>query len=217
MILKFDFQRDEVSFFFLLSHPTTLSCIAGIHHIIKFLAAEQFAQNIELRLLGIMYQQFPFSRKNRQILKTPVLIAFIVVFRSCILCQMPQTPAYHAIPTLQIPILLSVCTDYLGYGSGYIRFFCNHQIFQFFPSLQKTGIAFRLSLHPYVTVFLCAIFVVGLIILVHSRKALVGFQIFTLRRFFFRLRLINVEVEESTCAAQRSHEHQQQNLIHATA
>ena len=27
MILKFDFQRDEVSFFLLLSHPTALSCI----------------------------------------------------------------------------------------------------------------------------------------------------------------------------------------------
>ena len=32
MILKFDFQRDEVSFFFLLSHPTALSCIAGVDH-----------------------------------------------------------------------------------------------------------------------------------------------------------------------------------------
>ena len=30
MILKFDFQRDEVSFFFLLSHPTALSCIGEI-------------------------------------------------------------------------------------------------------------------------------------------------------------------------------------------
>ena len=83
--------------------------------------------------------------------------------------------------------------------------------------MKKAGIAFRLPLHPYVTVFLCAIFVAGLIILVHSRKALVGFQIFTLRRFFFRLRLINVEVEESTCTAQCSHEYQQQNLIHAAA
>ena len=27
MILKFDFQRDEVSFFLLLSHSTALSCI----------------------------------------------------------------------------------------------------------------------------------------------------------------------------------------------
>ena len=29
MILKFDFQRDEVSFFFLLSHPTALPCICS--------------------------------------------------------------------------------------------------------------------------------------------------------------------------------------------
>ncbi len=29
MILRFDFQRDEVSFFFLLSHPTALSCICS--------------------------------------------------------------------------------------------------------------------------------------------------------------------------------------------
>ena len=30
MISKFDFQRDEVSFFFLLSHLTALPCIRGI-------------------------------------------------------------------------------------------------------------------------------------------------------------------------------------------
>lgn len=125
MTLKFDFQQNEVSFFFFLSHLSALSCIAGVHHIIKFLAAEQFAQNIELRLLCIMYQQFPLGRENRQIFKAPVFIAFIVMFRGCILCQMPQTPAYHAI------------TRY----------------FKFFPPSQKAGIAFRLPLHPYVTVF----------------------------------------------------------------
>ena len=32
MIFGFDFQRDEVSFSFLLSHPTALSCIASIHY-----------------------------------------------------------------------------------------------------------------------------------------------------------------------------------------
>jgi len=106
--------------------------IAGIHHIIEFLAAEQFTQNIELRLLGIVYQQFPLNRENRQILKSPVLIAFIVVFRGCILCQMPQTPADHAIPTLQIPVLLPICTDHFCNGFRYARFFCNHQIFQRF-------------------------------------------------------------------------------------
>ena len=137
MILKFDFQRDEVSFFFLLSHPTALPCIAGVHHIIKFLAAEQFAQDIELRLFCIVYQQFPLDRENRQILKTPVFIAFIVVFRGCILCQMSQTPAYHAIPTLQIPVLLPVCTDHFCNGFRYTRFFCNHQIFQRFLLFEK--------------------------------------------------------------------------------
>ena len=30
MIFGFDFQRDEVSFSFLLSHPTALSCISAI-------------------------------------------------------------------------------------------------------------------------------------------------------------------------------------------
>ena len=33
MIFGFDFQRDEVSFSFLLSHPTALSCIAGVDHL----------------------------------------------------------------------------------------------------------------------------------------------------------------------------------------
>lgn len=32
MTLKFDFQRDEVSFFFSLSHLSALSCIASIHY-----------------------------------------------------------------------------------------------------------------------------------------------------------------------------------------
>ena len=31
MILKFDFQRYEVSFFFLLSHPTALPCIISVY------------------------------------------------------------------------------------------------------------------------------------------------------------------------------------------
>ena len=32
MIFGFDFQRDEVSFSFLLSHPTALSCISDIYN-----------------------------------------------------------------------------------------------------------------------------------------------------------------------------------------
>ena len=35
MIFGFDFQRDEVSFSFLLSHPTALSCIRRAIHNVK--------------------------------------------------------------------------------------------------------------------------------------------------------------------------------------
>ena len=35
MILKFDFQRDEVSFFFLLSHPTALPCISATYQLLQ--------------------------------------------------------------------------------------------------------------------------------------------------------------------------------------
>ena len=41
MILRFDFQRDEVSFFFLLSHPTALSCI---HHMYTLIDLGQLAR-----------------------------------------------------------------------------------------------------------------------------------------------------------------------------
>ena len=35
MILEFDFQRDEVSFLFLLSHLTTLSCISATYQLLQ--------------------------------------------------------------------------------------------------------------------------------------------------------------------------------------
>ena len=37
MIFGFDFQRDEVSFSFLLSHPTALSCICESTNDVKFI------------------------------------------------------------------------------------------------------------------------------------------------------------------------------------
>jgi len=35
MIFGFDFQRDEVSFSFLLSHPTALSCISATYQLLQ--------------------------------------------------------------------------------------------------------------------------------------------------------------------------------------
>ena len=48
MIFGFDFQRDEVSFSFLLSHPTALSCIATVHNAVYVRAVHQFLQDTQL-------------------------------------------------------------------------------------------------------------------------------------------------------------------------
>ena len=37
MTLKFDFQQNEVSFFFFLSHLSALSCIDGFHQVVQLL------------------------------------------------------------------------------------------------------------------------------------------------------------------------------------
>ena len=47
MILRFDFQRDEVSFFLLLSHPTALSCITAIRKALAEPVAQAEAQGLE--------------------------------------------------------------------------------------------------------------------------------------------------------------------------
>ena len=50
MILKFDFQRDEVSFFFLLSHPTALPCIGRADKAFHVLAVHELFEDTELFL-----------------------------------------------------------------------------------------------------------------------------------------------------------------------
>ena len=48
MILKFDFQRDEVSFSFFLSHPTALSCIRSTDHAVNIRAVHELLQDAKL-------------------------------------------------------------------------------------------------------------------------------------------------------------------------
>ena len=48
MILKFDFQRYVVSFFFLLSHPTALSRICRTHKALYIFSCHQFFENSKL-------------------------------------------------------------------------------------------------------------------------------------------------------------------------
>ena len=47
-------------------------------------------QDVEMRFLIFRNQQFPFFRENRKIIEPPAFIAFIVILRGCILCQMSQ-------------------------------------------------------------------------------------------------------------------------------
>ena len=76
MILKFDFQRDEVSFFFLLSHPTALPCIATIHDALHIWAVHQLLQDAELLFGGRRHQILPLLRQDGQV---PVKVPYPVV------------------------------------------------------------------------------------------------------------------------------------------
>ena len=124
-------------------------CVTGIYHIIKIFASEELLQDIEMRFLIFRNQQLPFFRENWKIIEPPAFIAFIVILRGCILCQMPQTPAHHAVPTLQIPVLMFVCTDHFRDGTCHTRLFCYHKIFHVSSRLfEKAGIVrIRPSLH----------------------------------------------------------------------
>ena len=61
MIFGFDFQRDEVSFSFLLSHPTALSCITAADKLgIQYIASGRYAR-IETDAQGMSHLFAPES------------------------------------------------------------------------------------------------------------------------------------------------------------
>ena len=100
MILKFDFQRDEVPFFFLLSHPTTLSCIATVHNAIHIRAIHQLFQDAELLFGGRRHKVLPLFRQDGQVGHAPLDILFIVHVGRSQLYQMPDAPADQIAVTL---------------------------------------------------------------------------------------------------------------------
>ena len=100
MILKFDFQRDEVSFFFLLSHPTVLPCIATIHDAVHIRAVHQLLQNAKLLFGGRRHQILPLLRQDGQVCDAPLNVLGIVDIGRCQLYQMPDAPADQIAVTL---------------------------------------------------------------------------------------------------------------------
>ena len=72
MIFGFDFQRYEVSFSFLLSHPTALSCIRRTDDAVYIRAVHQVFQDIELLFGGCGHEVLPLLRQDGQICDAPL-------------------------------------------------------------------------------------------------------------------------------------------------
>lgn len=104
MISKFDFQRDEVSFFFLLSHLTALPCIRCADDAINIWAVHQIFQNAKLLLSGGGHEILPLLRQDGQIGNAPLDILLAVGIRRCKLHQMANAPAYQIAVALQMTV-----------------------------------------------------------------------------------------------------------------
>ena len=134
MILEFDFQRDEVSFSFLLSHPTALSCIRSADHALHIRAVHQLLQNAKLLLGGGGHEVLPLLRQDGQVSDAPLDVFGIVDIGRCQLYQMTHAPAYQITVALKVSILTFGGTENLGVGHGYGRFFRHDQFCDKNPS-----------------------------------------------------------------------------------
>ena len=134
MIIKFNFQRDEVSFSFLLSHPTALPCIGRSGHTVYIRAIHQLFQDTKLLFGGRRHKVLPLFRQNRQIGDAPLDILFIIHVGPSQLYQMPDAPADQIAVTLPVAILTVGCTEDFGVGHGNGRFFRHDQFCDKNPS-----------------------------------------------------------------------------------
>ena len=134
MILKFDFQRYEVSFFFLLSHPTALPCIRSADHALHIRAVHQFLQDIKLLFGGRRHQILPLLRQDGQVCNAPLDVLGIVDVGRCQFHQVPHAPAYQIAVALKVAVLTSGGTEDFGIGHGDGRFLRHDQFCDKNPS-----------------------------------------------------------------------------------
>ena len=123
MILRFDFQRDEVSFFFLLSHPTALSCIATVHHSINVCPVHQLLQDSKLLFGAGRHQILPPLRQNGQICNAPLDVFGIVDIGRSQFYQVPHAPADKIAVALKVAVLTAGGTEDFSVSHGNGRFF----------------------------------------------------------------------------------------------
>ena len=124
MILKFDFQRYEVSFFFLLSHPTALPCIATVHNALDIRAVHQFLQDAKLFFGGRRHQILPLLRQDGQICNAPLGVLGIVDIGWGKLHQMTNTPADKIAVPFKVAVLTASRTEDFCVGHGHRGLFC---------------------------------------------------------------------------------------------
>ena len=124
MTLKFDFQQNEVSFFFFLSHLSALSCIATVHNAIYVRAVHELLQDTELLFGGRRHQILPLLRQDGQICDAPLDILDIVDIGWSQFHQMTNAPAYQIAVTLQITVFAVGGTEDFGVGHGNRGLFC---------------------------------------------------------------------------------------------
>ena len=131
----FDFQRDEVSFSFLLSHPTALSCIATVHDAIHIRAVHQLLQDAKLLFGGRRHQILPLLRQDGQVCDAPFDVLGIIHVGRCQLYQMPYAPADKIAVALKVTVLMAGGTEDFSVSHGNGRFLCYDQFCDKYPSI----------------------------------------------------------------------------------
>ena len=134
MIFGFDFQRDEVSFSFFLSHPTALSCIRSANHIVHIRAVHELLQDAKLLFSDGRHQILPLLRQDRQICNAPLNVFGIVDIGWCQLHQVPHAPAHQIAVALKVAVLTVGSTKDFGVGHGNRRLFRHDQFCDKNPS-----------------------------------------------------------------------------------
>lgn len=127
MISKFDFQRDEVSFFFLLSHLTALPCIRCADNALHIGAVHELFQDSELLFCAGRHKVLPPLRQDRQIGYIPFDVLFIVGAGRSQFYQMADTPTHDIAAALKVAILPPLHPQNLGVRHGNGRLFGHDQ------------------------------------------------------------------------------------------
>ena len=137
MTLKFDFQQNEVSFFFFLSHLSALSCIRSTDHAVHIRAVHKFLQDAKLLFGAGRHKILPPFPQDGQICDAPLDVLDIVDIGRRKLHQMPHAPAYQIAVPFKVAVLTIGGTKNFGIGHGNRWLFCHDQFCDKNPSYYK--------------------------------------------------------------------------------